>query len=66
MTALWMAAVVLVGTALALIAWSIANRQRRWRAFAGVVGAFIATVGLAYVVYAMIMFCEAPPGSACM
>lgn len=65
MVALWIAAALLLGVAVAFVAWAMVNRQRRLRAALGLGGAFIAAVGLAFVIYAMIAFCEAPPGSAC-
>jgi hypothetical protein len=66
MLALWVAALALLGTAVALVAWGNANRRRGTRAFLGLAGAIAASVALAYVVYAMVVFCEAPPGSACL
>ena len=65
MFALWIAAALLLGTAVALVAWALVNRERRLRALVALGGALLVTVGLAYTVYAMVVFCEAPPGSAC-
>jgi len=66
MVQLWIAAALLTGVTVALVAWAIRDRQRRVRASLGLGFALIATVGLGFVIYAMIVFCEAPPGSACM
>jgi uncharacterized membrane protein len=65
MIALWIAAALLLGTSIAFAAWAVVNRRRRIRALVAAGLAMVALVGLAYIVYAMVMFCEAPPGSAC-
>ncbi len=64
MLQLWIAAALLLVVGCALVAWAIADRNRL-RGLLSFGGALLAFAGLAFIVYAMVVFCEAPPGSAC-
>ncbi|HTI30023.1 MAG TPA: hypothetical protein VL687_06670 [Methylomirabilota bacterium] len=64
MAALWVAAAILAGAAATALGWGINHSTPGWRA-TGLIVAVMALIGLAFVVYAMLAFCEAPPGSAC-
>ena len=65
MLPLWIAAALLGLAAAAFVAWAIRDRGRPARLLLAVVGALVALVALAFIVYAMVVFCEAPPGAAC-
>jgi hypothetical protein len=65
MAAYWIAAAVSVATIIASLRWAFVHRWHPGRMWADLAIALVALIILGFVIYGMLAFCEAPPGSGC-